>query len=139
MFHFLAESIQAYNQAGLFFGALICLSIGGFFLGDAFYWRVHAIRASATIIGVLAKNGVYTPVYRYAVQGGQSHLARSDTGSNSVRGKETGRTVSLMISAIIPLRRGTPTVIYSRSLASYFSCQASSLAILRSPLIRSHS
>jgi hypothetical protein len=31
MFHFLAESIQAYNQAGLFFGALICLSIGGFF------------------------------------------------------------------------------------------------------------
>jgi hypothetical protein len=102
MFHFLAESIQAYNQAGLFFGALICLSIGGFFLGDAFYHRVHAIRASATIIGVLAKNGMYTPVYRYAVQGGQSHLARSDTGSNSVRGKETGRTVSLMISAHNP-------------------------------------
>jgi hypothetical protein len=68
MFHFLAESIQAYNQAGLFFGALICLSIGGFFLGDAFYWRVHAIRASGTIIGVLAKDGVYTAVYRYAVR-----------------------------------------------------------------------
>jgi hypothetical protein len=102
MFHFLAESIQAYNQAGLFFGALICLSIGGFFLGDAFYWRVHALRASGTIIGVLAKDGVYTPVYRYALPGGQPHLARSDTGSNSVRGKETSRTVSLMISAHNP-------------------------------------
>jgi hypothetical protein len=62
MFHFLAESIQAYNQGGLFFGALICLGIGGFCLGDAFYWRVHALRASGTIIGVLAKGGVYTTV-----------------------------------------------------------------------------
>jgi hypothetical protein len=72
------------------------------FLGDAFYWRVHAIRTSATIIGVLAKDGVYTPVYRYAAPGGQSQLARLDTGSNSVRGKATGRTVSLMISAHNP-------------------------------------
>jgi uncharacterized protein DUF3592 len=102
MFHFLAGGIQAYNQVGLLFGGLICLSIGGFLVGDAFYWRVHASRALGTIIGVLEKNGVYTPIYRYALQDGQSHLASSDTGSNSVRGKETGRTVSLMISAHNP-------------------------------------
>jgi Protein of unknown function (DUF3592) len=102
MFHFLAESMQAYNQAGLFIGALICLSIGGFVLGNEFYWRVHALRTSGTIIGVLAKDGVYTPVYRYALQGGQTLLAKSDVGSNSVRGKETGRIVPLMISAHNP-------------------------------------
>ena len=102
MFNFIPEIIQAYNQAGLFIGALICLGIGGFFLGDAFYWRIHALRAPGTIIGVIAKDGVYTPVYRYALQGGQTHLAKSNTGSSSVRGKETGRVVPLMISAHNP-------------------------------------
>ena len=102
MFNFIFQSIQAYNQVGLFIGALICLGIGGFILGDAFYWRVHALRGSGTIIGVLERNGIYTPVYRYALQNGQTHLAKSDTGSNSVRGKETGRVVPLMISAHNP-------------------------------------
>jgi hypothetical protein len=102
MFNFISEIIQAYNQVGLFIGALICLGIGGFILGDAFYWRIHALRASGTIIGVIAKDGIYTPVYRYALQGGQTHLAKSDTGSGSVRGKESGRVVPLLISAHNP-------------------------------------
>lgn len=101
MFQLFSESVQAYNQVGFFIGAFICLGIGGFILGNAFYWRVHALRASGTIIGVIAKAGIYTPVYRYAL-GGQSHLAKSDTGSSSVRGKETGRVVPLMISAHNP-------------------------------------
>jgi hypothetical protein len=102
MFNFVAEIIQAYNQVGLFIGSIICLGIGGFILGDALYWRVHALRASGTIIGVIAKNGVYTPVYRYALQNGQTHVAKSNTGSGLVRGKETGRVVPLMISAHNP-------------------------------------
>lgn len=101
MFNFIFQITQAYAQVGLFIGALTCLGIGGFVLGSAFYWRVHALRASGTIIGVTAKDGVYTPVYSYA-QGGQTHLAKSDTGSSSVRGKETGRVVPLMISAHNP-------------------------------------
>src|SRR5215470_5905703 len=101
MFQRFSESVQAYNQVGFFIGAFICLGIGGFILGNAFYWRVHALRASGTIIGVMAKAGIYTPVYRYAL-GGQSHLAKSDTGSSSVRGKETGRVVPLMISTHNP-------------------------------------
>jgi uncharacterized protein DUF3592 len=102
MFNFIAQITQAYNQVGLFIGALVCLGIGGFILGDALYWRVHASRASGTIVGVIAKNGVYTPVYRYALQSGQTHLAKSNTGSGWIRGKETGRVVSLMISAHNP-------------------------------------
>ena len=102
MFNFIFEIIQAYNQVSLFIGAFIFLGIGGFILGDAFYWRVHALRGSGTIIGVIAKDGVCTPVYRYALQGGQTHLAKSNTGSSSVRGKEPGRVVPLMISAHNP-------------------------------------
>jgi hypothetical protein len=102
MFNFVAEIIQAYNQVGLFIGSIICLGIGGLILGNALYWRVHALRASGTIVGVIAKSGVYTPVYRYALQDGQTHVAKSNTGSGWIRGKETGRVVPLMISAHNP-------------------------------------
>jgi hypothetical protein len=51
---------------------------------------------------VIANGGTYTPVYRYTLPDGQSHEAKSDTGSGWVRGKETGRVVPLMISAHNP-------------------------------------
>ena len=102
MFNFIFESAQAYNQVGIFIGALLLLGIGGLILGSTFYWHVHALRASGTIIGVIANNGTYNPVYRYVLQDGQTHIAKSNTGSSSVRGKETGRVVPLMISAHNP-------------------------------------
>jgi hypothetical protein len=63
---------------------------------------VHALRAQGTVIGVVANGSTYTPVYRYTLPDGQSHVAKSDTGSSLVRGKETGRVVPLMISAHNP-------------------------------------
>lgn len=102
MFEFIDSGIQAYNQVGMFIGAVICLGIGGLILGYSVYWRVHAIRAAGTIIGVLNQSGAYVPVYRYKSPDGQFHEAKSDTGSGSIRGKETGRTVPLMISAHNP-------------------------------------
>jgi Protein of unknown function (DUF3592) len=102
MFNFIFEIIQAYNQVGFFIGALIFMGLGGFVLGNALYWRLHSIRATGTVIGVIAKNGMYVPVYRYTSQDGQTHLAKSNTGSSSVRDKETGRIVPLMISAHNP-------------------------------------
>jgi hypothetical protein len=102
MFDFIAGGIQAYNQAGFFLGALVCLGLGGLILGNSLYWRVHALRATGTIIGVIAKGGMYTPVYRYTLPDGQTHEAKSDTSSGSGRGKETGRVVPLMISAHNP-------------------------------------
>jgi hypothetical protein len=98
MFNLIFEGAQAYNQVGFFLGAVICLGIGGLILGDAFYWRVHAVRASGTIAGVIANNGLYVPVYRYVSPDGQTHLAKSNTGTGSIRGKETGRAVNLLIS-----------------------------------------
>lgn len=102
MFHLIADGIQAYNQIGLFLGALICLGIGGLILGNAAYWRMHALRASGTVIGVLDKSGSYTAVYRYTLPDGQSHEAKSDTSSSAVAGRETGRIVPLMVSAHDP-------------------------------------
>jgi uncharacterized protein DUF3592 len=81
---------------------LVFLGIGGLILGNSIYWRVHALRAKGTVIGVIANGNTYTPVYRYTLADGQSHVAKSDTGSGWVRGKETGRVVPLMISAHNP-------------------------------------
>ena len=103
MFDFIFSSMQAYYQIGLFLGASICVGLGGLILGNALYWRMHALRASGTIIGVIANNGMYAPVYRYTLPDGQSHEAKSDTSSSATRGKETGRVVPLMISAHNPI------------------------------------
>jgi hypothetical protein len=102
MFDLIFQGAQAYNQVGFFVGAVVCLGIGGLILGNSFYWRVHALRAQGTVIGVIANGGGYIPVYRYTSADGQSHVAKSDTGSGWVRGKETGRVVPLMISAHNP-------------------------------------
>jgi hypothetical protein len=64
MLNLIADGMQAYNQVGLFIGALICLAIGGFFLGYSFYQRMHAYRAMGTIIGVICSDGMFCPVYR---------------------------------------------------------------------------
>jgi uncharacterized protein DUF3592 len=102
VFSFIVESVQAYNQVGFFIGALVCLGVGGLIFGNALYWRVHAVRATGTVIGVIDRGGMYTPVYRYTLPDGQTHEAKSDTSSGWARGKETGRVVSLMISAHKP-------------------------------------
>jgi hypothetical protein len=102
MFNFIASSIQAYNQIGMFIGALVCLGFGALILGNSLYWRMHALRASGTIIGVSDEKNMYTPVYRYTLRDGQTYEAKSDTSSSSVGGKETGRVVPLLISAHNP-------------------------------------
>jgi len=102
LFDLFASATEAYQQVGLFLGALICLGLGGLLLGNALYWRLHALRATGTIIGVIPQGGTYLPVYRYTLPDGQSHEAKSDTGSSSVAGKQTGRVVKLLISAHDP-------------------------------------
>lgn len=102
MFDLILSGVQAFNQIGMFAGALVCLGFAGLILGSSLYTRVHAIRTPGKIIGVLNENGAYFPVYRYTTPDGQVHEAKSDTGSSSASGKETGREVSLMISAHNP-------------------------------------
>jgi hypothetical protein len=98
VFDFVLSSTQAFNQVGMFFGAMACLGLGGLILANSLYWRVHAVRSLGTIIGVTTEKNLYFPVYRYALPGMQTCEARCDSGSNLVRGKETGRVVPLLIS-----------------------------------------
>jgi hypothetical protein len=98
MFGYFADGLQAYNQVGLFMCALVCLGIGGLILANSLYWHLHARRVAGTVVGVIARNGMYTPVYRYTSPDGQTHEAKSDVSSSAMRGKETGRIVRLMIS-----------------------------------------
>jgi uncharacterized protein DUF3592 len=98
MFGYFVEGLQAYNQVGLMMGALVCLGLGGLILGNSLHWRLHASRVPATIVGVIARGGMYTPVYRYTSPDGQTRQAKSHVSSGAVRGKETGRVVRLMIS-----------------------------------------
>src|SRR5258708_22123987 len=102
MFDVIFSGIQAYQQVGMLIGALVCLGIGGLVLGSCLYWRVHALHATGTIIGVIAKGAMYTPVYRYALPDGQTHEAESDTSTRSTSGYQTGRVVPLLISAHNP-------------------------------------
>lgn len=102
MFNLFVSGIQAYNQIGMFIGAVICLGFGGLLLGSSLYWRVHAIRASGTISGVLKEGTFFYPVYRYRLPDGQFHEAKANMGSGSLQGMETGRAVKLMISAHNP-------------------------------------
>jgi len=66
----------------------VCLGLGGLILGNSLYWRIHALRASGTIVGVVSRNGAYTPVYRYTLQDGQTHIAKSNTGSRRFAAKK---------------------------------------------------
>jgi len=98
MFGYFVGGFQAFDQVGLFIGALMCFGIGGLILGNSLYWRLHAPRVAGTIVGVIARGDMYTPVYRYTSPDGQTHQAKSNVSSSSMRGKETGRVVQLMIS-----------------------------------------
>lgn len=102
MFNFVGSAISAYNQVGLFAGALICLGIGGLILGNSLYWRLHALRVTGTVVGVLAQGNAYFPVYRYIGPDGGSHDAKSNTGSNTASGKSTGSAVPILVSAHDP-------------------------------------
>lgn len=102
MFDLIFSGFQAYNQIGMFIGALVCLGLGGLILGYCLYWRFHALHASGTVIGVTANGGMYTRVYRYTLPDGQTHEAKSDTARGWIRGSETGRIVPLLISAHNP-------------------------------------
>jgi hypothetical protein len=104
MLQFMFDGVQAFNQIGLFIGALFCLGLAGLLLGNALHWRLHGLRVTGTVIGVLDRGGTFTPVYRYVGPDGQTHKVKSDTSSGAVAGKETGRGVPLLIAPHDPAR-----------------------------------
>jgi hypothetical protein len=117
MFDLIFGGAQAYQQVGLFIGALVCFGLGALILGNAIYWHLHALRATGTIIGVVAEGGTYAPVYRYTAPDGQIREAKSNISSGSPAGKQTGRVVPLLISPHNPAEAQQAGI---RSLESVF-------------------
>lgn len=92
------ELFAAYSQAGLLLMAAVCLGLGGLLLAHEVHWRLRATHVVGTVIGVREiKPNMYSTVYRYSLPTGQSREATSSIGSNITEGRDTGRTVPLLI------------------------------------------
>ena len=92
------ELFSAYNQALLLLAAAACLSLGGLLLAHELHGRLRAARVSGTIVGVReTKPNMFRTVYRYTLPAGQSFEATSSIGSNGTKGRDTGRSVQLLV------------------------------------------
>jgi hypothetical protein len=85
------------NQVATFAGALLFWGLGGFLVGNAIYWRRHAVRVQGEVIGVRRNGNCLNAVYRYDSPSGERLEATSLEGSSRVRGKETGTVVALWV------------------------------------------
>ncbi|TLY82843.1 MAG: hypothetical protein E6K42_04240, partial [Gammaproteobacteria bacterium] len=90
MFDLVFSTLTALNQVATFVGALVFWGLGGLLVGNAIYWRRHAVRVQGEVIGVRRNGDCLNSVYRYVSPSGETLEATSLEGSSSVRGKETG-------------------------------------------------
>ena len=97
IFELIGSTLSAFNQAVVFAGALFCWAVGGLLVGNAIYWRLHAVRVQGQVIGVRRNGNCLNAVYRYDSPAGETLEATSLEGSSSSRGKETGRQVPLWV------------------------------------------
>jgi hypothetical protein len=98
MFDLAANGMAAWNQVEMLVAALACLGLGGALLGNRLYWRMHGMHVQGEIIGVReTEKGMYRSVYRYSLPDGQRCESTSDVGSNSTRGRDSGRIVDLLV------------------------------------------
>lgn len=80
----------------MFVMALIFAGLGGILLGNAAYWWLRARRVEGELLGVRQDGGTFHSVFRYQ-WAGQSYEATSNQGSSSLRGRDTGDRVPLLI------------------------------------------
>lgn len=97
MFDLVFSAFSALNQVGVFLGALLCCGLGGLLVGNAIYWRRHAVRVEGEVIGVRRNGNFLNAVYRYALPSGETVEGTSVEGSTSESGKQTGRLVPLWV------------------------------------------
>jgi hypothetical protein len=97
MFDLVFNTLTALNQVATFVGALIFWGLGGLLVGNAIYWRRHAVCVQGQVIGVRRDGNCLNAVYRYVSPSGETLEATSLEGSSSVRGKETGTMVPLRV------------------------------------------
>jgi hypothetical protein len=103
MFDMTFDAMMAFHQAGFLLGGGLCALIGAAILLHTLHTYLRALRVPAIITGVRRDGDMFYPVYRYMMPGGDTYETVSDTGSNFVKGKETGREVTLYVFESDPL------------------------------------
>jgi hypothetical protein len=116
VFNLFDSGLGAVKQAGLLIGGLICAGLGVLLVGNAVYRRFHAIRVEGRVIGARQSGNTWRTVYRYTLPTGQSYEGTSNQDSGSIRGKETGSIVPLLVipenpTEVVEARIHTFTVI----------------------------
>ncbi len=97
MFDLLFGLNSALKQVGVLVGALACGSLGALLVGSAVYWRLHAVRVQGQVVGVRESGNTFNAVYRYTLPSGQTYEGTSLEGSDSIRDKQTGAVVPLLV------------------------------------------
>jgi len=97
MFDLVVGGISAFNQVCVLIGALTCAGLGGLLVGNAIYWRMHALRVQGQLIGVRQNANVFNAVYRYTLPSGETYEATSLEGSSDVSNKQSGARVPLLV------------------------------------------
>src|SRR2546429_9422223 len=96
MFDLFADPLSAVNQLAAFMGALACWGLGGWLVGSAVYWRLHAVRVCGEVIGVRPKGKCYNSVYRYVAPSGETLEATPIEGSGRLRRRGNRTPVPLL-------------------------------------------
>src|SRR2546430_1567165 len=97
MFDLFADTLSAVNRLAAFMGALACWGLGGWLVGSAVYWRLAAVHVPGEVSGVRQKGNCSNSVYRYVAPSGEPCEATSIEGSGSLRGRDTGTQVPLLV------------------------------------------
>lgn len=98
MFDLLMNGMIAYQQVLALIGSFFLLGISSVLTWDGLHSHVNAWRVDGTIVGVREKNGVYYSVYSYTLPNGETREATDNSGSNIVKGRETGSHITLLVS-----------------------------------------
>jgi hypothetical protein len=70
MFKLVSSGLVALNQVGGFAIALSFMLLGGALLGNAIFWRIHAVRVQGILLGFRQQGNMLRCVYRYALPSG---------------------------------------------------------------------
>lgn len=103
MFDMTFDAMMAFHQAGFLLGGGVCALVGGAILLLTLHTYLRALRVPAIITGVRRDGKMFYPVYKYMMPNGDTFETVSDSGSNFVKGKETGREVTLYVFESDPL------------------------------------
>src|SRR5690349_23829833 len=83
MFQLIFSALSAINQLAVFAAGLACWGLGGLLVGNAIYWRLHAVRVQGEVVGVRRNGNCFNSVYRYTSAAGATIEATSLEGSSS--------------------------------------------------------